>query len=226
MLVIPSVVLIQLSILWTSCLIDYCLAAAAHRTTTSLVVVRIALDECAHLLLPTLVWLLSALPAHLSIGASNGNINKDIVRIYVYVMKYRNELIASMVVGVIIDIDHVIEARSLSLFAVTNLDHRPIGHSLLCCILVVLAVRLVLKNSRIPIVVQSGYMTHLLRDATRRGLWMGQELVGGSGLAIVTNPIPRSAVLALYCVVLPLMNRYMVLNAHRLQRSESLSIAS
>lgn len=208
---VAAVVLIQLSILWTSCSIDYFLAVASHHDTISYsVIVRVALDEIAHLLLPPLVWLLSTLSVDLNITASNGSVidlNKDIIRSYVHLVKYRNELFASMLVGVIIDIDHFVEARSLSLFAATHLDHRPIGHSLLCCAVVVLAVRLALKDSRIPLVVLSGYVTHLLRDATRRGLWMGQELLGGGRTAVVTSPLPVSAVLLLYCVVIPLTNR-------------------
>lgn len=207
---LAAVVLIQLFILWTSCSIDYFLAVASHHDTISYsVIVRVALDEIAHLLLPPLVWLLSTLSVDLNITASNGSgidLNKDIIRSYVHVVKHRNELFASMLVGVIIDIDHFVEARSLSLFAATHLDHRPIGHSLLCCAAVVLAVRLVLKDSIIPLVVSSGYMTHLLRDATRRGLWMGQELLG-CGRTVVTSPLPVAAVLLLYCVVVPLTNR-------------------
>lgn len=210
MSVVLVVVLIQLSIIWTSCCIDYFTAIALHRDTSSYaVIVRIALDESAHLLLPALIWLLSTFSVDLKIAASNGTVtdlNKDIVRLYVHVIKYRNELFASMFVGVIIDIDHFVEARSLSLFAATHLDHRPIGHSLFCCVLVVLAVRLVLKDSRTPHVVLSGYVTHLLRDATRRGLWVGQELLGG-GRTVVTSPLPISAVLLLYCVVIPVTNR-------------------
>lgn len=207
---VAAVVLIQLFILWTSCSIDYFLAVSSHHDAISYsVIVRVALDEIAHLLLPPLVWLLSTLSVDLNITASNGSVidlNKDIIRSYVHVVKYRNELFASMLVGVIIDIDHFVEARSLSLFAATHLDHRPIGHSLLCCAVVVLAVRLVLKDSIIPLVVLSGYMTHLLRDATRRGLWVGQELLG-CGRTVVTSPLPVSAVLLLYCVVIPLTNR-------------------
>lgn len=206
---IRAVVLIQLSILWTSCCIDYLLVVASHPDTSYPIIVRVALDESAHLLLPPLVWLLSTLSVSLDITASNGSVidlNKDMARLYVHAVKYRIELFASMLVGVIIDIDHFVEARSLSLFAATHLNHRPIGHSLLCCIVVVLMVRLMLKDSRTSHLVLSGYVTHLLRDATRRGLWIGQEFLGG-GRTVVTSPLPVSAVLLLYCVVIPLTNR-------------------
>ncbi|KAK0168361.1 hypothetical protein PV327_002172 [Microctonus hyperodae] len=78
----------------------------------------------------------------------------------------------------LIDIDHFIEARSWKLNAATNLERRPILH---CTTIPILLWLLLQKISKIyestkfdnfSWIVLVSFLSHHIRDGTRRGLWL------------------------------------------------------
>lgn len=76
--------------------------------------------------------------------------------------------------GGMVDIDHFISAGSLHLTAATHLPSRPFGHAVSFVLLIATVLHLSLRS--IAPWASSAYlvssMSHLVRDASRRGLWL------------------------------------------------------
>ncbi len=90
------------------------------------------------------------------------------------------EQLAAWCLGSLLDLDHFLRAGKLSLAAATHLPAsqgqpgggRPLGHALPVALLAALAVGTLLRSRRAGAVVAAAFLSHQLRDATRRGLWL------------------------------------------------------
>nr|ACO11147.1 C5orf28 homolog [Caligus rogercresseyi] len=116
------------------------------------------------------------------------------------------EVIASVVIGSAIDIDHFIEGGSLSLQAAISLPHRPFLHnslipmSLWALSLMLATVMRRSKYLRVGSLFGLAFMSHHIRDAWRRGLWLGplgsmSVSYHGYLLALALEPLALGALL-------------------------------
>lgn len=111
-------------------------------------------------------------------------------------------MLAAGVVSSVIDLDHFIAARSLSLKAATSLENRPFFHnSLVFVILLLLAFLSAAYDrrnyvSRLCVLGFSSIFSHHCRDAWRRGFWF-------SGIGVIGVSYP---VYLLLVYSLPLIN--------------------
>ncbi|CAM9377038.1 unnamed protein product, partial [Phaeothamnion confervicola] len=78
------------------------------------------------------------------------------------------QLIAATLLGSALDVDHFLAAGSVRLSDASSLQHRPFGH----CVAFAAAAALALGSTRAGVMVFSAVLSHQLRDATRRGLWL------------------------------------------------------
>merc|ERR1711894_464761 len=86
----------------------------------------------------------------------------------------------SFVLGSLMDIDHFLEAGSLKLERALSLPRRPIFHNtpltFLLSILLYTAVKVISNDQKLAVLSSlclfNAWITHQLRDALRRGLWM------------------------------------------------------
>lgn len=82
----------------------------------------------------------------------------------------------TLIAGVI-DVDHFIEARSMSLSDATRLPHRPFLHNSLIPLVLLTSGLLLLRSCPKTgvwlVVAFCSVATHHVRDAQRRGLWFG-----------------------------------------------------
>lgn len=76
-----------------------------------------------------------------------------------------------LVMSSLIDIDHFIEAQSLSLQQATSLEHRPFAHQLCLLPLWFFAVRRI-ANQKTAWAACCPWFLHLVRDGVRRGMWI------------------------------------------------------
>ena len=83
---------------------------------------------------------------------------------------YREQFVG-WCLGSLLDLDHFVSARSLSLSAATHLSHRPLGHAVPVALAAAFATGALFRSRRAGAVVAAAFMSHQLRDATRRGLW-------------------------------------------------------
>jgi len=91
-------------------------------------------------------------------------------------LRWRLALLA-VAVGILIDVDHAVAARSLSLEAMLSLPVRPATHSLLFASLASLAAWAVSRRAVAAWIVLAALVSHLLRDASGYGtplLWPWQ----------------------------------------------------
>ena len=108
----------------------------------------------------------------------------------------------------LIDVDHFVAARSLSLSAATHLTRRPALHAVASAFLVAALVAR-LTRFRWGMLALTLLIGHQLRDSTRRGLWLypSGELWGAAGTHHITQspspdapgstpPVPFAAYLA------------------------------
>ena len=83
------------------------------------------------------------------------------------------EICFSILFTIFVDLDHFIAAKSLSLYNATHLISRPWGHCLLFVVIVYIMISYIIpKDSQIHIIYLLATITHLIRDASRRGLWL------------------------------------------------------
>uniref|UniRef100_A0A182WAN6 Transmembrane protein 267 n=1 Tax=Anopheles minimus TaxID=112268 RepID=A0A182WAN6_9DIPT len=90
--------------------------------------------------------------------------------------QYYALLFVATIVSSLIDLDHFIVAKSLSLRDATHLDRRPFLHNSAICLVALILVILTkcvgsIKWSLFAVMMFIGFTTHHLRDATRRGIW-------------------------------------------------------
>ncbi|KAL3280018.1 hypothetical protein HHI36_017526 [Cryptolaemus montrouzieri] len=109
------------------------------------------------------------------------------------------QILLCAVIASIIDVDHFISARSLSLKDATILKERPFLHCstvpvVICACLFYLGSywRIVIWK-KISLIVFIAFSSHHIRDATRRGLWFAP--IGS------TAPIPYPVYIVLNCVI-------------------------
>jgi hypothetical protein len=74
--------------------------------------------------------------------------------------------------GSLVDIDHFVSARSLSLFHATHLSSRPFGHAVLFVVAIFAVLRYLIQWNDISMIYLIASISHLVRDSSRRGLWM------------------------------------------------------
>lgn len=81
--------------------------------------------------------------------------------------RFRSRLLAitSVAVGVLLDVDHVVKARSLSLEGILSIGGRPITHSLAFAFLLGIVALLLSRRFLGGWVVFAALISHLLRDA-------------------------------------------------------------
>lgn len=82
------------------------------------------------------------------------------------------EMIAVALCACFIDSDHFLTALSWRLSDATNLDGRPFAHSLLFACLCVALAYMCCPIKHFPGVLGYAFLSHHLRDATRRGLFL------------------------------------------------------
>jgi uncharacterized BrkB/YihY/UPF0761 family membrane protein len=113
------------------------------------------------------------------------------------------EILASAMLGSVIDLDHVIAAGSISYFDVTHLTSRPFGHSILFILLCTITVFL-FGNMRASLLCFSALTSHMLRDALRRGLWLWP---------FGSTPALSFALVSMLYIMLPIVTAFLL--AHR-----------
>eukprot|EP00047_Mylnosiga_fluctuans_P010073 m.14477 g.14477 ORF g.14477 m.14477 type:complete len:204 (+) comp2938_c0_seq2:256-867(+) len=104
-------------------------------------------------------------------------------------------LLLACVLGSVLDADHFIAARSLSLKAAVSQPQRPLLHATPIVAIPLLALVLIASRMRprlqwLPCMALAAWLSHHVRDAYRRGLWLW-PLSHGS------LPVPYPAYLAL-----------------------------
>ncbi len=129
------------------------------------------------------------------------------------------ELLLSASIGSLIDLDHFISAKSLRLIDAISLNERPFLHNSLnlFCINVLLFFVLYFGGSTDKymswsLLVYLAWFSHHIRDANRRGLWLGS--------VYTTQPV-RTSVYVLVILIQPLIIRYIVFG----KRSDLRSLA-
>jgi hypothetical protein len=141
---------------------------------------EIGIDSFTHGIISSLLWYSTAL--------KSGNYRDQI---------YTNltSLALSFCLGCAVDIDHFLEAQSLTLFGATHLSHRPFGHALIIALLPSLILRLIYRQTpQVAAIYFIAVFSHQLRDSVRRGLWFWPW--GHS------KPLSREFVLILYGVLI------------------------
>eukprot|EP01137_Pigoraptor_chileana_P006369 Opistho-2@50658 len=122
-------------------------------------------------------------------------------------------VIACLFVACLMDLDHFIAAGSLKLEDALSLESRPFGHSLIFAALVATPIYVIgrIRESSwrlsLPLAVFVSLFSHQLRDAWRRGLWLGWN---------VTIVVPYWAYVV-GIVLLPLIVRWLLNRIYALQ---------
>ena len=125
-------------------------------------VCRISIDVITHQILSILSLFLYSCAACYSIKSQIFQINFNKI-----------EIMFMFVFTIFVDLDHFIAAKSLSLYSATHLVSRPWGHCVFFVLIVYIIISYVIpKDSQIHIIYLLATVTHLLRDASRRGLWL------------------------------------------------------
>lgn len=145
-------------------------------------VCRCLLDTACHAFIGGVLWV--------SIIWQDNNFS-NIIQFSGLCSNFNVEILHAMICGSLIDLDHFISAGSLSLYAATHLTQRPFAHTLLfCCAFPLLLCLLFRTERRASLMVFTAFLSHLLRDSVRRGLWLWPC---GS-----TTALSLTSVLALY----------------------------
>jgi len=150
-----SLVLLELLLLIT------CLTGDLVLLRSEAGLVKAACDSATHASIGLLSWLLAIF--HTSVLA--------------VVRAHWDELLVAFLFSAFIDLDHFIEARSLSLKAAISLPYRPFLHCSSIPVLILVASNLVALLYKQRFVLRAGLLifssifSHHVRDAARRGLW-------------------------------------------------------
>jgi hypothetical protein len=107
------------------------------------------------------------------------------------------EIILSLFIGSLIDLDHFIAAGSPSLFAATHLSERPFGHNVVFVVFLSFGI-FYLLSKRLSLLFFSASTNHLSRDALKRGYTLCPWL------SLHTYSIPYAFYLGIL-VLLPLL---------------------
>ena len=118
------------------------------------------------------------------------------------------QVVGCLVMATALDLDHFVEARSLSLKDALSLPNRPFAHNTTVILTGAVLLYLLfycypdlstLFTGDLPLMFLTSTLSHHLRDADRRGIWLGPLLS--------TPPIPYKLypfLIVLFPVVLPL----------------------
>lgn len=90
-----------------------------------------------------------------------------------------HNIIGPYICGTFIDIDHFIAAKSFYYINATNLQSRPFGHCMLFGCLLVILVYALSKNRKLAMMITLGYISHIIRDSYKRGLWILPNIYTG-----------------------------------------------
>ena len=191
-------------------------------------VARCLLDTSCHATIAALIWL-----ATLNLGKRSGirfeDINKSSllsISNLMHICGPYKEVAFSLACGSLVDLDHFIAAGSVSLADATNLQTRPLGHTVVAGVLTSLAVFMIClvyhtisqggsvritdtpawyRSKRYALLVFSAYFAHLLRDSVRRGLWLGNIpgyfTTSGSAYVISSPPLSLWVVLTIFFIM-------------------------
>ena len=125
-------------------------------------VCRISIDVITHQILSILALILYSCSASYSIKSQIFQISFNKIEVFF-----------SIIFTIFVDLDHFIAAKSSSLYNATHLISRPWGHCLLFVLIVCMIISYVIpKDSQIHIIYLLATVTHLIRDSSRRGLWL------------------------------------------------------
>mmetsp|Transcript_11567 Transcript_11567/g.17602 ORF Transcript_11567/g.17602 Transcript_11567/m.17602 type:complete len:229 (+) Transcript_11567:107-793(+) len=157
---------LALCIVITAALSDICMSQTTGKIEKCLV------DNIGHALLSCLMWVSALIPRDGSTSRtipskgldSHGGSSKHSI--------WYLELGAAFALGSLLDIDHFVMGGSLSLTSATSLPSRPFGHSVAFVIVMSFFAMLFTGRYRYALLTFVSLLTHQLRDATRRGLWM------------------------------------------------------
>mmetsp|Transcript_30990 Transcript_30990/g.44527 ORF Transcript_30990/g.44527 Transcript_30990/m.44527 type:complete len:230 (+) Transcript_30990:61-750(+) len=93
-------------------------------------------------------------------------------RVIIFNVKDVIQIVTSLMIGSLLDLDHIIYAQSFSYYIMTHLPSRPFGHSIVFCIVLSIISFLVMRCPRAGVLTFSAIFSHQLRDSVRRGLWL------------------------------------------------------
>lgn len=119
------------------------------------------MDNFAHQLIALLSWSIFCLAMSIYRPAERD----------AHALNYKDSGIA-MCVGGLIDADHFIAAGSLSLHGATNLSSRPFAHAVVFIVITFLILYTSMSQPKYAYLFLVAALSHQLRDATRRGLWL------------------------------------------------------
>ena len=189
---------------------------------------RCLLDTSCHATIAALIWL-----ATLNLGKRSGIRFEDInmssllsISNLMCISGPYKDIAFSLACGSLVDLDHFIAAGSVSFADATNLQTRPLGHTVVAGVLTSLTVFVIClvyhvirqggfvritdtpawyRSKRYALLVFSAYLAHLLRDSVRRGLWLGNIpgyfTTSGSAYVISSPPLSLWVVLTIYCIM-------------------------
>ena len=129
-------------------------------------------DNGIHAIIALAMW-----TAALEIAAAQNDYSsgrsprRSLLRRPCIMVRDQHEIIVSLMCGSLLDLDHFLAAGALSLRAATSLARRPPGHALIA-VPVLAAAGWAAAGPRIALLVGGSLLSHQLRDALRRGLWL------------------------------------------------------
>lgn len=139
------------------------------------------LDSTCHSLLSASGWTASLI-IHIQISHSldsgahmSGTFRHAIflpVRACTFTFELYLEIMASLLIGTLVDVDHFLAASQFSYDGATHLSSRPFGHTLSFPLILALSMFIVFKKGRVSLLVFAAITTHLLRDAVKHGVWV------------------------------------------------------
>eukprot|EP01031_Cornospumella_fuschlensis_P038235 gene38235-46462_t len=168
-------------------------------------------DEVCHALTGMFLWsaiIVDSMDTH---ACSLETLRKACVRQFAGNSK---EILLAGFASCALDVDHFIAAGSASLSDATSLPHRPFGHALAFVPCVSILYYVLTKNSRIAKLLFVSLLSHHLRDAMKRGLWLWP-------MEYSTPPIPIYYIFPMFLVLTWTMR--LLLRCNICSRMDSLS---
>lgn len=89
-------------------------------------------------------------------------------------------LALSVFFGALVDLDHILYSKSWTIQGAMQLPSRPIGHSIAFVFGITLLLRILSPcDTYVPVIYSLASLSHLIRDSSRRGLWLFWTLKTG-----------------------------------------------
>lgn len=127
-------------------------------------------DSATHAIISAIVW--SAVVVDLQRMTSSASFGVPIHFILCHLRNHFTSIISALIAGSLLDVDHFLAAQSLTLYGATHLNSRPFGHALVMAIVLSAVVYLLSKQEDYSLLTFTAVVSHQLRDALRRGLWL------------------------------------------------------